>query len=275
MGEAGFAVSTYSYQQGWTAQDAMTRAAELGFAEFELMVFPGHLWPDEMDQAARRALLRFVETTGLRVHTLSIANNDLNVASAYPGLRQYSVELLSSIVRLAGDLGVVGVVIGPGKPNPLFPLPTETLVGYFYGALDTLCSLAERVGTRICLENMPVGFLPGAAELMQALERYGDDRIGFVYDVANGHFIGEDVAAGLRRVASRLELVHVSDTTRRTYRHDAVGLGDVDFATLPPVLAEIGHTARPALEVISAQPDRDIVDSAARLAAMGWCDAPA
>ena len=275
MDEAAFAVSTYSYQQAWDARAAMARAAELGFAEFELMAFPGHLWPDEMDPADRGALRRFVETSGLRVHTLSIANNDLNVASAYPGLRRYSIEVLSSIVRLAGDLGVAGVVIGPGKHNPLFPLPAQKLVGHFYGALDALSPLADQVGTRIFLENMPVGFIPAAPELMQVLDRYGDDRIGFVYDVANGHFIGEDVAAGLRQVASRLELIHVSDTTRRIYRHDAVGLGDIDFAALPRVLAEIGHTARPALEVISAQPDRDIVDSAARLAAMGWCDVPA
>ena len=107
-----------------------------------------------------------------------------------------------------------------------------------WSARDAMTRAAEQVGTRICLENMPVGFILAAPELMQALDAYGDDRIGFVCDIANAHFIGEDVAAVLRCVGPRLELIRVSDTTRRIYRHDAVGLGDVDFAELPPMLPE-------------------------------------
>ena len=124
---APFAVSTYSYQQGWTARDTIARLVARGYVEFEVMVFPGHLWPEDTDAAARRALRRFVEDRGARIVTLSIANNDINVASAYPAVRSASLGLLSDIIRLAGDLGVPGVVIGPGKPNPLFPLPRTQL----------------------------------------------------------------------------------------------------------------------------------------------------
>lgn len=265
-----FGVSTYSYQQGFTARDTIARLRARGYVDFEVMVFPGHLWPADSDDTARRELRRAVDACGARIGTLSIANNDLNVASAYPGLRTYSLDLLSDIVRLAGDLGVPGVVIGPGKPNPLFPLPRAQLVGYLHAALDTLCALAERTGTRICMENMPVGFISSAVELADALDAYGNHKIGFVYDVANAHFVREDVCAALRRVATRLTLLHVSDTNQTTYRHDRVGLGDVNFAALPPVLSAIGHATPPMLEVISTQPDRDIDESARRLVDMGW-----
>jgi hypothetical protein len=57
---------------------------------------------------------------------------------------------------------------------------------------------------------------------------------------------------------------------RQAYRHDPVGLGTVPFAEAPPVLAAIGYSARPMLEIISRDPDRDIVASAAKLAAMGF-----
>lgn len=43
---------------------------------------------------------------------------------------------------------------------------------------------------------------------------------------------------------------------QKVYRHDPVGLEDVDFAALPSGLAEIGHEARPMLEVISTLPQR-------------------
>jgi L-ribulose-5-phosphate 3-epimerase len=171
---------------------------------------------------------------------------------------------LRSVVQLAGDLCVPGVVIGPGKANPLMPAPTERLMGYFYAALDELLPLAQRAGTSLYVENMPFAFLPGIDALLASLDGYGADGIGIVYDVANGHFINEDVGAALRKCARRLRIVHLSDTNQKVYRHDPVGLGTVDFAPLPGVLAEIGHERRPILEIIATDADRGIDASAAR-----------
>jgi hypothetical protein len=66
--------------------------------------------------------------------------------------------------------------------------------------------------------------------------------------------------------------VHVSDTDRAQYRHAPVGAGTVPFNDVPPVLAELRHMRRPMLEIISIDPDRDILDSAARLAQMGFIE---
>jgi hypothetical protein len=49
-----------------------------------------------------------------------------------------------------------------------------------------------------------------------------------------------------------------------------VGLGDVPFADVPPVLREIGYSELPVLEVISRNPDADTLDSATRLAKLGY-----
>ena len=144
------------------------------------------------------------------------------------------------------------------------------MLGRFFAALDELAPLAQRAGTALWVENMPFAFLPGIDELLAALDRYGNDDIGIVYDVANGHFIGEDVPAALRRCRQRLRVVHLSDTGQDVYRHAAIGLGSVDFASLPAVLAEIGHGARPILEIIAPEPDAAIDQSAARLAQLGW-----
>jgi sugar phosphate isomerase/epimerase len=96
------------------------------------------------------------------------------------------------------------------------------------------------------------------------------DDIGIVYDIANGHFINEDIADALRRCHQRLKLLHLSDTGQQHYRHDAIGLGTVPFWEFPPVLAEIGYCERPVLEIISHQADEDILSSADKLAAMGY-----
>jgi sugar phosphate isomerase/epimerase len=228
------------------------------------------LWPADFDQAARRELRRFIESNGLTVTTLNMPNIDLNVAGASAEMRAYTLANLRGVVQLAGDLGVPGVVIGPGKANPLFPAPTERLMGYFYAALDELEPAAQKAGTALYVENMPFAFLPGIDALMQALDRYGNDRIGIVYDVANGYFINEDIGAALRKCRSRVKIVHLSDTNQKVYKHDAVGLGTVDFAPIPGYLSEIGYNRKPILEIIAANADRDIDDSAAKLLAMGW-----
>ena len=88
--------------------------------------------------------------------------------------------------------------------------------------------------------------------------------------MANAWFIKEDIAEGLRKCARRLRLVHYSDTGHGVYRHDAVGLGTVPFAIIPPVLREIGHDRLAMLEIIAPEADRAIDDSVARLIALGY-----
>lgn len=265
-----FAVNTYAYTRSHSAKDCLAHLATRGYTDFELMIYPGHLWPAAMDAAARRDLRAFIEGSDLRLITLNMPNIDINIAAAADGMRRYSLGLLHDVVRLAGDLGAAGVVVGPGKANPLMPAPGEELHGHFFRALDELAPHAERVGTALWVENMPFAFLPDADALMAALERYGDARIAVVYDVANGHFIGEDPTAGLRRVEDRLRLVHLSDTPREVYRHAAVGEGSVPFADLPPALEAVGYEELPVLEIIAGDPDRAIETSADRLLAMGW-----
>ena len=163
-------------------------------------------------------------------------NVDMNIAAAAEEMRAYTLDLLTKFVRCAGELGAGGIIVGPGKANPLFPMPRDRMVSHFYRALDTLAPLARQVGTRLLIENMPFAFLPDAEALMNVVDGYGDDSIRVIYDVANAHFIGESPTDGLRRVRDRLSLVHFSDTTRQSYKHDAIGCGDVPLAGIA-----IGH----------------------------------
>jgi L-ribulose-5-phosphate 3-epimerase len=272
---AAFAVNTYSYTLSERATDCMRKLADRGFREFELMMYPGHLWPGEMDALARRDLRDRMRGEGLVLRTVNMPNVDLNLAAATVEMRQMTLGLLRQFIALAGDLGSHAVVLGPGKPNPLMPMPKAQMLEHFHRALRELVPLAANCGTSIVVENMPFAFLPGIAELLHALDEHGDASIGVVYDLANGHFVKEDLAASLRLCAKRLKVVHVSDTNQTLYRHDAVGLGTVDFAAVPPVLREIGFTQRPVLEIIDAQPDTSIERSVSRLRDMGWCPAAA
>lgn len=266
---AGVGVNTYSYIFGGSAADTVARLADQGYGGVELMFFPGHLWPAELDAAKLRGLRNLCEQR-LRLVAVNMPNVDINVAAAAEEMRAYTLDLLIKFVRCAGELGAGGIIIGPGKPNPLFPMPRDRMVSHFYRALDVLAPLAREVGTRLLIENMPFAFLPDAESLMNVVDFYGDAGIRVIYDVANAHFIGEAPTEGLRRVRDRLSLVHFSDTTRQTYKHDPLGHGDVPLAGIASAMKEAGYSELPMLEIISRSPDADIADSCARMREAGF-----
>ena len=244
---SAFAVNTYSSTLLSPARQCLQTLSSRGFREFELMMYPGHLWPTEVNPAQRRELRDYVNGQGLTIRTINMPNVDLNVAAASAEMRAMTLGLLRQFIALAGDLGAQGVVLGPGKANPLLPMPRPQMLAYFYEALNELLPLAAGHGTALFIENMPFAFLPKATELLAALDEYGNPNIGVVYDIANGHFVKEDIAESIRLCAKRLQVVHVSDTNQTVYRHDAVGLGTVDFAAVPPALEQSGFRRRPVL----------------------------
>ena len=264
-----FGINTYSYIYSHAAGPCLEALAARGHTHFELMMYPGHAWPQDMDARARQRLRRAIDAGGLTLCTLNMPNIDVNIAAAAPAMRELSRPHLKRVISLAGDLGAAGVVVGPGKPNPLFPGPVDQMTGWFYRALDVLVPLAERAGTRVLVENMPFAFLPRADQLMAVLDAYGSDAIGVVYDVANAVFAREDPVAGLRRVKARLALVHLSDTGTDSYRHAPVGTGAVPFDRVARALDDIGYRDVAMLEIVSPEPDADIPASIDRLLADG------
>lgn len=265
-----FGCNTYAYMMTHDAEACLAQVADLGFVEFEFMVHPGHLWPAEMTAGKRAALRRALDQRGLQLTTINLPNIDINIASTTPEMRAYTFDLLEATVRLAGDLGASGVVMSPGKASPLLPAAPDVLRGYFFAALDRLAPVAKSAGTALWIENVTVSYLPRIDGIMEALKAYGDDDIRIVYDIANAYFVSEDFAEGLKTCRERLALVHLSDTTRDVYRHDPVGAGSVPFAEVPAAMVAVGYRARPTLEIISRDADRDIVASADRLAALGF-----
>lgn len=269
-----YAINTYSYTLDHDAAGCLTHLAEQGYSEFELMMYPGHIWPLDPARDTRDALAALLKERGLRIHTLNQPNVDLNLAAAAPEMRAYTLAVIQATIELAGELGQEhgppGVVIGPGKYNPLFPAPRERLLGWFHEAMEALLPLAKEAGTRILVENMPFAFLPGAGELMEALQRYDIAEVGVVYDIANAAFVREDIAEGLRLTGPRLAMVHVSDTGPEVYRHDPVGHGSIDFRAVGEQLREAKYRGALVLEIISRSPGGDFAESIQALTEAGW-----
>jgi sugar phosphate isomerase/epimerase len=154
-----FAANTYSYMLQMSARESLDRLARQGFREFELMAHPGHFWPSEMDRSERNSFRRYVLDAGLHLLSLNMANVDLNIASTFPEMRAYSLGVLESLIGCAGDLGIAGVVIAPGKPN----MQTFILAVIWYGSdqvflSSTYWQLAVLQATRSDLSRLLVSY---------------------------------------------------------------------------------------------------------------------
>jgi L-ribulose-5-phosphate 3-epimerase len=266
-----FGVNTYSYTQSMSAADCLRHLGDKGVRAVELMFYPGHVWITN-DELSLREIHDVSQDKGIEILSMNSPNIDLNIAAATQEMRDLTLEILKDYVQVSGELGARGLVIGPGKANPLFPLPNEIMTGYFFKSLDVLLPLAKKAGIELYVENMSFAFLPAAHELMAVLEQYGSDDIKICYDVANAYFIGENPTTALQTVASRLALVHFSDTTQRTYRHDPIGDGDMDFSGLPRAIDAVGYTDPVVLEIICREADEGIQRSIDVLRASGFAN---
>ena len=273
---AGFevGVNTFSYTYSHAALGCLLHLKTRGYRAFEILATAPHFWPPALDATARREIPRRLREEGLRILSFNHPSLDHNLVSPMPEMRRYTVERFLEFIALAGEWGVPWIIVVPGKVSPLFPAPRAWLEAWFAEGMRTLADAAGRAGVQLLVENVPTAWLPKAEDVAAALDNLAIPGIGVCYDVANAAFIGEDPAAGLKRLAARVRLVHLSDTGRDRWRHDPVGRGIVDFKAFAEALREIGYAGPSMLEIISPAPDADIAASHRRLAALGW-QAPA
>ena len=97
------------------------------------------------------------------------------------------------------------------------------------------------------------------------------ERLQIVFDVANATIVNESPLAGLDTVRDHLALVHISDTDTKTWGHNPVGTGMIDFGAVADKLKAIGYGGVSILEVVTRrEPERHFQDSLDRLRAHGW-----
>jgi L-ribulose-5-phosphate 3-epimerase len=262
-------VNTISFMWHEPARQTMESLARLGYRYFEILAAPSHLDP-ALSRDGALAFVRFLRAAGLTVETLNVPSIDLNLASASPEIRNLSVRIYTQLITLASDIGARGVVVVGGRLSPLANPPRHDLESWFGEAFLRLLPAAERAGIRLLLENTPLGIFRHTDCLSAFVDKVGSPTVGVCYDIANAYFVGDDPEEGLRRLAAHLGVVHLSDTTRRVWRHDPVGEGSVDFASVAATLREIQYTGTSMLEIVAENAVERIVDSHRLLAPLGW-----
>lgn len=266
-------INTMSFMWRASAKDALDTLAREGYRRFEIMAQPPHFDP-MMTSAQAQAFARFLRDAGLTVESTNLPSLDQNLGSASREMREYSIGLYQRLVAIAQSIGAQAIITVTGRVNPLIAPARDDLEGWFEDAFARVLHVAEQAGITLLLENIPIGVLPTAAQMIAFADRIASPHVGICYDIANAHFIGEDVVAGVHAVKSRLGIVHLSDTHRDTWRHDPIGMGGCDFAGFAQALREIGYDETSMLEIVAEDAVAQTLESHRRAARWGWSAPP-
>lgn len=268
--QAAYTINTYAYTARYAALPCIEHLSDLGFRAFELMLIPGHFWPSLATTADRKAIGSLLAVRGLRIETINQPNLDINLAALSPECRDYSCAVVASAMELAADWGAQGVVINPGKANPVFPPATDMLADRFRRSLDVLVPRADKLGVRLIVKNHPLSWLYSGDDLLAFFSRYGWANISLGYDVANAIYAREDVLDTLPRLAGHLAAVYAADTPLEEFRHDSAGGGAVPFAPIAQALAAVGYDGPTILEIVAHDPDSALLHTVSCLDQASW-----
>ncbi|MDR7260054.1 deoxyribonuclease-4 [Sphingomonas sp. BE270] len=271
---SGFPLGVNTISDTWTVplEQSLLRLSKLGYRQFDVMVSPAHLDIETLTPADYRRIRSLLDAEGIAIHALTAQSLDHNLASPRDEIRAMTIGFKKKLLNVAYELGAKGVVTVSGRYNSLNAPPRAQLEGWLRGSLEVVVAYAERVGVDIFLENIPMGVLPTAREMIQWVDEIGSPALGVCYDVANAHYIGEDLAEGIQLVAPHLRLVHLSDTSRTAWKHDPIGTGTVDFAAAGNALKAIGYQGLSVVEILAADPDPATLAAHEVLTGLGWAE---
>lgn len=266
--------TTYTWLHQEPLEAALEGLADVGFSVAELTTAAPHLQSSTFGAYERSALRTRAQRLGIRFSSVNPGFLDINMLSTNNEFRDLSVRMVTAELELAADLEAPIVVLIPGRRHALSPAPVEACRWWLDKALTLLVDRAERLGVTIGLETSPYGYLGSGAELLEIADSFDNPHLGVIYDAANV-LLTEDPADGVRAVASRLVLAHVSDAWKHKWAHTSIGRGEVDFGAFARALLDIGYQGPTIYELVDGEPalPRLHADIAA-LERRGWSRRP-
>lgn len=245
-----------------TLEETLTRVSAAGFGVFDLNFYdwalPGspfledgwERWVEDAAEAAGRLGVRFGQCHAYFYNFLDPRLSE-EQCLRHRQLQQRSLECCR---RLGAHTCVLHPETVAGRVDYYGP-SIQANYDYFAPLLEQL----KGMGMKLALENMcDYGIAPrrkfGAypQEMVELMERFGDESIGVCWDFEHADIMQQDQAQSLRILGRHLLATHVSDTysqTDPTLMHVLPLTGTIRWQEVMPVLPEIGYEGDFAFEV--------------------------
>jgi len=282
MSKIGYSTMGFSDRD---LEAALNAIAEAGFDRVELAADPHVPMPISINTAVQ--LCRQLGHCGLMASTMHAPLGRTVLGPPVEDWRREKVTILAEYIRLAGNIGVKGLVVHQ-VPNPMF-LPDSDLTALAtpiqeatMRSLDELVPVAAEAGIRILLENLPYQVdtqpidypLTRMSQLRLLVDAYPSEQVGLVVDTGHAWTGGDDPVSEIQIAGDRLWGTHLQDVdaTHPEDDHWVPTQGGLDWSAICAVLQEIGYAGNWTFEVANARhgESREELAGQSRAVAASW-----
>lgn len=279
---------------GWTFEEAVDIAAEMGFECLEVACWPAgkadrryagvsHIDAERVlvDDAYAEHIKAYVSSKGIHISSLAYYPNVLD-----PDTEKSSAAIshLKALIQASAKLGVHMVTTFIGKDQHK---SVEENIALFQQVWPSLIAFAQEQGVKIAIENCPMLFgaeqWPGGQNLMsnpvvyqKLFELIPSPNFGLNYDPSHHVWQQMDYIQPIYDFKDRIFHIHLKDTKLHHEKLKRCGIfaypleymtpkipgyGDIDWEAFVKALNDIGFTGNAVIEV----EDAEYEDSRARV----------
>lgn len=254
---------------GYSLQQYIKLASDLGFEGVELWLDRDKLWPRILDKSGRRKVKEIVESYDLLITSIlpdpfkqvkewKIFEYTYDVAHPDPKKREASVKFYNTALDVASDLEAEVMIALPGViEQPNLMLSPSSYRDHWDRAIESLkkCAKhAEDVGVCLGIENAVVcNFVDRPDEMLRMVRQVDSEYVKAYLDVANANvfFPPIDYIETLRDMLA--SCIHVSDNDGSYAYHLPIGMGKIDYKSVVEALTKIGWNGFLVPEVFYAE----------------------
>lgn len=171
--------------------------------------------------------------------------------------RQFAMTAYRSEAELAVSLDAPKIVVHPGPQMPdgtaFFDPSPERRAAALKRSFDDLAKIADEMGVRFLIENLPPNFLAGGdpPQLAAMIRDFDHPRIRMCFDTGHAHISGE-AAEALQQSIDVIDYLHISDNDARKDSHLVPGKGTCPFDEMASHIAKLDHTVSAMLELFES-----------------------
>lgn len=166
-----------------------------------------------------------------------------------------SEEAIKNAIDVTKHMGVDYTVVHPIAPvMPAAEYSEKAAYEQNKVYLSNIVEYANKVGVKVTLENMRLGYLDGSVKRycadMESLIRQADElEIGICWDTGHAHAAGHVQSEAIKAAGSRIKMLHINDNFAAGDYHLAPFVGTIDWQDTMDGLSAIGFDGILSFEV--------------------------
>jgi len=191
-------------------------------------------------------------------------------------IRRVSLEETLLSVETAKEIGAEKAVLHPSIFSGMGIFALKLAKKYAFESLEIIVNKAEKLGLRLCLENMPPGFKtffkPDEFEKIFKIFPY----LGMTLDVGHANIDSANIDpkeknTGIEfiyKLKEQLAHVHLSDNNGKKDDHLPIGQGNINFQDIADALTTQGYNDTITLEIFTENRQQDLLQTREKFESM-------